>query len=143
MSLAVVSGARNDDVLEVRARSDEAGEARIKLFRHDQNAGAAVGQHESVVVRVQQRVDRHRDDARLDGAEERGRPIDGVGEAEEDALLPPHPERPQHIRKTRHPLGELPVSPGAARIDIRRLTGAPGREIAVQNIRGEIVDRAG
>ena len=137
--LAVASGARNDDVLEVRARSDKTGEARIKLFRHDQNGGAAVGQHKQVVVCVQQRIDGHCDDTGLDGAEERDRPVDGVGEADEDALLPPHLERPQHIRKTRHPLGELPISPDAARIDIRRLTGAPGCEIAVQNIRGEIV----
>ena len=70
-------------------------EPRIERLRHHQHAGAAVGQHEAVVVLGHQRVDRHGNDAGLEAAEERGRPVDGVEQRDQHPLLAPHPERAQ------------------------------------------------
>ena len=93
-------------------------EFRIERLRDDQRPRAAVSQHEAVVVLGHQRVDRDRDHAGLDRAEERRRPVDGVGEADQDAFAAPDPERPQHMTEPLGALGERAVAPGAARIDI-------------------------
>ena len=81
------------------ARADQLREPRIERLRHHQHAGAAVGQHEAVVVLGHQRVDRHGDDAGLEAAEERGRPVDGVEQRDQHALLAAHAERAQHAAK--------------------------------------------
>jgi hypothetical protein len=103
--------ARHDDVLEVRKFAGQPGEPGIERLRHHQHPGAAVGQHEAVVVLGHQRVDRHRDDAGLQAAEKRRRPIDGVEQADENALLALHAERAQRAGKSRHAVGELAVGP--------------------------------
>ena len=131
---------------EVRARADEIREFRIELLRHDQHARAAVGKHEAVVVLGHQRVDRHRDDAGLDGAEESRRPIDGVEQREQHAFFAPHAERAQHMAEALDAVGELAVAPCPVRIDEGGLAGAAGGEISVQDIGREIVvarDRIG
>ena len=91
--------ARNDDVLEVLAGDDRLANLRIEALPTRPESGAAVGQHKAVVVLVEQRVDRHGNDAGLDGAEERGRPVDGVGEADQDALFAADAERAQRSPK--------------------------------------------
>ncbi len=63
---------------EVGMGFDEAFELRVERLRHHQRPGPAVRQHEAIVVLGHQRVDRNRNDAGLDRAEKRGRPIDGV-----------------------------------------------------------------
>ena len=88
---------------------------------------------------AEQRIHRNRDDAGLDGAEERGRPVDGIGEAEQDALLTADAEIGKDIAEARDPLGELSVSPAAAWIDVDGFTRAAGRQVATQDVVGEIV----
>ena len=111
----------------------------IELLGHHQHARAAVRQHELVVGLGHQRVDRHRDDAGLERAEERGRPVDGVEQANQNALFALHAERAQHRAEALDAVGELAVGPGAARIDERGLVGAAGLEVAVQDVGREIV----
>ena len=137
--MAVRIGARDDHVREIGARGDQIGELRKQFFRDDQDPRPAVGEHEAIVVLGHQRVDRDRDDARLDGAEESGRPVDGVEQRQQDALLAPDPERAQRIAEAIDPVGELTVGPASARIDIGRLAGAAGVEIALQYVGGEVV----
>ena len=79
VAVRIVAG--DDDVLEVGAFLDQLLEFRKQRLRHHQAFRPAVGQHEAVVVLGQQRVDRHRDDAGLEAAEKRGRPVDGVEQA--------------------------------------------------------------
>ena len=137
--------ARHDDVLEIAACADQLLEPRIERVRHHQHAGAAVGQHEAVVVLGHQRVDRHGDDAGLEAAEEGGGPVDGVEQRDQHPLLAAHAERAQARGEARDAVGELAVGPGAARIDEGRLVGTAGLEIAVEDVGGEIVvarDRA-
>src|SRR5262249_44476829 len=51
----------------------------------------------------------------------------------------PDPERAQHVAEAIHALGELTVGPTSARIDIDRLVGAPGLEVALDDVGGEVV----
>ncbi len=131
--------AGDDDVLEVRALLDELFEFREQHFRHHQAFGAAVGEHETVVVLGEQRVHRHGDDAGFEAAEKRGRPVDGVGERQQYALLAPDAETAQRSAEPRHAVRQLAVGQRPARIDEGRLVGAAGGEIALQHIGGEIV----
>ena len=105
---------------EVFAGGDRLGELRIELLGHNQQPRAAVVEHEGVIVLGQKRVDRHGDDAGLDGAEECGRPIDGVGEADEDALFAADAERAQRMAEALDALGKLAVAVAAAMVDDRR-----------------------
>src|SRR5580658_1376101 len=102
---------------EVVGGGDRLGEPRIELLGNNQEPRPAVREHESVIVLGQKRVDRNRDHASLDGAEESGRPIDGIGEADEDALFAADTERAQRMGKTLHALRELAVAVAAAMID--------------------------
>ena len=103
--------ARHDDVRAVRGCRDRLGEFGIKLIGDDQEPGAAVVEHEAVIVGGEQRVDRHRHHAGLDRAEECRRPIDGIEEAQQHALLAAEPERTQHVAEALHALGEVAVGP--------------------------------
>src|SRR5262249_53090749 len=51
----------------------------------------------------------------------------------------PDPERAQHVAEAIHALGELPVGPTSARIDIDRLVRAPGLEVALDDVGREVV----
>jgi hypothetical protein len=117
------------------------GQAPIS-FSHlgdDQAARAAVGQHEAIVVLGEQRVDRHGDDAGLEAAEERGRPVDRIGERDQHALLAPQAEPAQRRGEARDAIGELAIGQRAMAVDIGRLVGAAGGEIARQHVGGEVV----
>ena len=105
MTLSVVAG--DDDMLEIGAVLDDLFEFRIKHVGNDQGFRAAVGQHVAVVVLGHQRVDRHGDDAGLEAPEKRRRPVDGVGERQQHALLAVDAERAQRGAKPRHALGKL------------------------------------
>src|SRR5262249_24171895 len=90
--------------------------------------------------------DRNRHHAGLDGAEESGRPVDGVEQREQDALLAPDAERPQGVAEALNALGELAIAPTSARIDKGRLVSAPGLEITLDDVRRKVViarDRLG
>ena len=60
---------------------------RQQRRRDEQRLGAAVGENVGVLFGRQQRVERHRDDAGLDGAPERDREIDGIEQQQGDARL--------------------------------------------------------
>ena len=131
--------ARDDHAQRIRARTDQIGEFRKQRLRHHEDLGAAVGEHEAVVILGHERIDRNGHHAGLDGPEEGGGPVDGVEEREQDALLAPDSERAQHVAEAVHALGELAVGPTSTRIDIDRLVGAPGLEVALDDIGGEVV----
>ena len=95
-------------MIEIGAFADQFLELRKQHLRHHQALGAAVGQHEAVIVLGQQRVDRHGDDAGLEATEKRGRPVDGVGQRDQYALLAANAEAAQRRRKARDPIGEPP-----------------------------------
>ena len=131
--------ARDDHAQRIRARTDQAGEFRKQRLRHHEDLGAAVGEHEAVIVLGHQRIDGDGHHAGLDGPEEGGGPVDRVEKCEQDALFAPDPERTQHVAEAVHALGELAVGPTSARIDIDRFVRAPGLEVALDDVGGEIV----
>ena len=59
--------------------------------------------------------------------------------AMQNALLAPDPEGAQHIAEAIDALRELAIGPASARIDVDRLPGAPGREVALEDVGGEVV----
>ncbi len=120
-------------------RRDGAFEFRQQFFGHDQQPRPRILEHEGVIVLGHQRVDRNRDNAGLDGAEERGRPVDGVEQADQDALLAADAERAQHMAEALDALGKLAIGAGAAVIDEGGFAAAAGVEIALEDIGGEIV----
>jgi len=131
--------AGDDDVLEMPRRRDCGSEFRQQLLGHHQHAGAAVREHEAIVVLGHQRVNRNRDHARFDRAEECRRPVDGVEKANEYTFFRTHAELAQHMAKTFDPVGELGIGIFAAMIDEGDLVGAAAVEIARKDIGGEIV----
>ena len=100
---------------------------------------AAVFEHEPVIVRGQQRVDRHGYDSGLDGAEKRGRPVDAVRQTDQHALLAAHAEPAQHVAEAVDAFGERAVGPALALVDIDKPAGSAGVEIAPENVGREIV----
>src|SRR4029079_4162051 len=82
---------------------------------------------------------RHGDDARLQAAEKRRRPVDSVEKRNQHALFAPDAEPPQRRAEARHTISELAVGVRAAYIYIGRLVGAAGIEIFLQDVGGEIV----
>ena len=127
------------------AFADQLLEPRIERLRHHQHAGAAVGQHEAVVVSVI---------SVLTGtatAPALRQPRKAVGQSMVSSSTISTrssrrtPSDAQHRGKARDAVGKLAVGPGSARIDEGRLVGAAGLQIAVEDIGGEIVvarDRA-
>jgi len=142
-AIAVRIAARHDDVIEVGTVRNDVLESRKQRFRHDQRLGATVGQHEAIVVLGKQRVHRHGDNAGLETAKKRGRPIDRVGERHQHALLAANTETAQGRAEAVHTIGQLAVGPDAAPIDKGRLAGAAGTEIGVQHIGGKIIMACG
>ena len=144
MTVPVAPG--HDDVLKIGARPDQVGEFGKQLFGHDQQPCPAVIEHESVVVRGEQRIDRHRHDSGLDRTEECGGPINAVEQTDQDAFLAADAERAQHIGKFVDARCQIAIGPTLALIDISELAGAAGFEIALEDVGGEIVvarDRIG
>ena len=137
MTVPVRSG--DHDMGEARAGADRLGEFRVKLLRHHQKPGPAVLEHEAVIILGQQRVDGNRDHAGLDRAEEGGRPIDAVEQADENALLAADVERAQRAAEAVDPRGEIAIGPAPARIDIGDFLAAPGVQIVFEDGTSEIV----
>ena len=117
---------------EVFGRRDRLGEPRIKFFGNDQEPRAAVLEHESVIVLGQKRVDRNRNHAGLDGAEESSRPIDRVGKANEDALFAADAERAQRMGKTFDAVREIAIAIAAAMIDKAILPPRPASRLRLR-----------
>ncbi len=116
---------------------------RIDLVRErvadDHDARAAVREHERVVARLKERVDRNRDDARFDRAEEHRRKIDRVLHHEHHALLALHAERAQRVSRAIHALGELDVVNASRVVDVRDVIPATLRDAAIEELDGGVV----
>ena len=123
----------------MRGGSDQLCEPWEQCFRYDEEPGAAVRKHETVVLLGHKRVDRNGDDTGLDGAEECGGPVDRIEEREHDALFLAHPEGAQHMPEARDALGKSSIGPRAPRIDEGSLVGAAGGKIALDHVRGKVV----
>ena len=126
-------------MFEVIAVPDRVGEFLVERFGDDQHPRPRIVEHEAVVGLGHQRVDRHRHDAGLDGAEKSGRPVDGVEEADQNAFLAAAAERAQHLAEAIDPVGKRGIGVLAAVIDIGEFVAAAGVEIALEDIGGEIV----
>ena len=137
ISVPVVSG--DDHLHEIRARFDQLGESWKQRLRHHQRLRAAVGEHEAVIILGHQRIDRNRHNPALDRSEERGGPVDRIEEREQDALLAMNSRGTQHMAEAVDALGQLPIAPHPARIDIDRLVRASGAQIALDDVRGKVV----
>jgi hypothetical protein len=74
--VGIVTG--NNDVLEIRHPADHGLHDRQQRFGDEQHPGAAIRQHIGVLIRRQQRVERHRHYPGADRAEKHRREIDGV-----------------------------------------------------------------
>ena len=113
---------------------------REQLRRDDRRLGATVGEDEREVERLEQRVDRDRNDAGLDRAEERRREVDRVEQAEHDALLDVDAERAQRAGAAVDAARELAVGARAVLVDERRLLGTR-RKVPLDQIDGGVVER--
>src|SRR5581483_3864873 len=60
-------------------------------------------------------------------------------QTDKDALLAPDPACPQQRTEPRHAFGKLAIGPASAMVDENRLVRASGRQIAREDIGGEIV----
>src|SRR5258706_15912561 len=106
-------------MLEERQSRKKWLELGLQRSRYQQRLRAAVGEHVLVVLRRKQRVHRDRDDARLDRAEERHWPVDGVVHRNEDAILHPEAQLQQLVAEAVYPLGELAVGALSRSVDER------------------------
>jgi hypothetical protein len=130
---------RHHDVGKIRASGDQLLKPRQQHIGDDQHAGAAVGQHEGIIGFGHQRVDRHSNNTGLQGAEKRGRPVDGIEETDQNAFLAPDPLGTQRGAEPIDAIRKLSVSPASALVDERRLIGATGGEVAVQNVGRKVI----
>jgi len=105
------------------------GESREQRLRDDEQARAAVAQHEIIIRRRQQRVDRDRHDPRLDRAEEGGGKVDAVEQAEHDALLRRDAEAGDEIGEAVDPLGEVGVAIGPRSSRMATLSPRPAARL--------------
>ena len=90
-------GAGHDDAFEIGHAADDIFDNGIERLGDEQHAGAAVGQHIGILIRGQQRVERHRHDAGADGAEKHDREIDRVEHDHGDALFAADAKTAQHV----------------------------------------------
>ena len=95
MAVRIVAG--NDDVLEIRHPPDDVLDDGKQRFGHEQHACAAIRQHIGILIRGQQRIERHRHDAGADRAEEHDRKIDGIQHDHRHALFAADAEPAQHV----------------------------------------------
>ena len=89
--------AGHHDAFEIRHAADDVLDHGIERLGHEQHARAAVGQHIGILIRRQQRVERHRHDAGADRAEKHDRKIDRVQHDHRHALLAADAEPAQHV----------------------------------------------
>jgi hypothetical protein len=137
MTAAIVAG--DDDMGEIGRRRDAVLEFRQQFRRYHQQPRPRIRQDETVIVLGHQRVDRHRHHAGLDGAEKGGRPVDGVGQADQDAFFAANTEAAQHMAEAVDPVGQRGIGADAAIVDEGRLATAAGVEIVRKKGGREIV----
>ena len=124
MRTHVAGRAGHDHMLQIRQRAEQRREDRQQRRRDDQRHRAAVAQHVVVILGREQRVSRHRHDARLDRAKKDRRKIDRVEEAQQDSLLALQTQSGERIGAAIHALGEIAVRVGPGVVDVGDLAGA-------------------
>ena len=114
--VAILLGAGDHDMLEIRHAADDVLDDGIERFGHEQHARAAVGEDVGVLIRGQQRVERHRHDAGADRAQEHDREVDRIQHDHRHALFAADAEPAQHVG-------------GAARLALELAIGEPGNSV--------------
>ena len=123
----------------VRACVQQRREGRQQLFGYHQGLGAAVIEHELVIGGGQHRIDRDGYDARLDRAQKRARKIDGVQMHQHDSIFHRQIQTSERIGRAVNALGQLAVGDPARIVDERGLVGAPGAQIALDQVVRSVV----
>ena len=84
-------------MLEIRHAADDVLDDGIERLGDEQHARAAVGEDVGILIRCQQRVERHRHDAGADRAQEHDREIDRIQHDHRHALFAADAEPAQHV----------------------------------------------
>jgi hypothetical protein len=95
--VAVRVRACDHDVFEIRHPPDHVLDDRQQRFGNEQHPCAAIGQHIGILIRIQQRIERHRHDAGTDRAEKHRGKIDGVEHDHRHAFLAANAEPAQQV----------------------------------------------
>ena len=133
--------ARDDDAVEIAHPPDDVFHDRKQRLGDEQHARAAVGEDVGVLLRRQQRVERHRHDAGADRAQKHDREIDGVEHDHGDALFAAHAEPAQHVGGAAALLLQIAIGEFGRAVGIGELVAAPLLDIAVEQPRHRIVGR--
>ena len=89
--------AGHHDMFEIRHAADDVFHDGIERFGDEQHARAAIRQHVGILIRGQQRIERHRHDAGADRAEEHAWKIHRVEHDHRHALFAADAEPAQHV----------------------------------------------
>ena len=112
----------------------------VRQRRADQrHLGSGVVQEVGVVVGLEVGVDRDRDRAQLDGAEEGACEVGAVQNRHEDAVLHLDAQLAQRVAPTVGGFGDLAVGVVAVLGADRHLAGAAGFQVGVQEVSGGVV----
>ena len=99
----------------------------------------AVLEHVGVLLRREQRIERHRDDAGADRAPERDREIHGIEQDEDDAALLAQSERPQAAAEPAGGGLQFAVAQRALRVGEGDFVGEAALDIGVDEIGHRII----
>jgi hypothetical protein len=105
----------------------------------EQHPRPRVGQHVGILLGRQQRVERHRHNARPDRAKEQRREIDGVEHDQRDPLLPPHVEPAEQVCDAVRRRLQFAVGEAARGVDQGKLAAAARRDVAVDEVDGRVM----
>ena len=130
VSERIVAG--DHDVLEIGHPPDDILHDRIQRLGHEQDARPTILQHISVLIRRQQRVERHRHDAGPDRAEKHGGKIDRVEHDHGDPLFATDAEPAQHVGCATTLLLQIAIAEFGNRIGEGELGAAALFDIAIE-----------
>ena len=133
----------NNDMLEIRHPPDHVLHHRQQRFGDEQHPGAAIRQHIGVLIRRQQRVERHRHHPGADRAEKHHREIDGVEHDHGDALFAADAETAQHVGDAAALLLQRAVGQFGNRVGEGELAAAALIDIAVEQPTHGIIGTGG
>ncbi len=131
--------ARDEDVLQARHAREDGLHHRHQRGRDDECLHARIRQDVGVLLGGQQRVERHRDDARLDRAPEGNGEVDGVEQQQGDAGFAFDAVGRKQVAHLPRPGGEGAVRQGFGGVDEGRLFGSAGAQIAFDKIGRRVV----
>ena len=133
--------ADDDDVLEPRQlRAIDRVELAQERSADHESTGAAVIEGMRVILRAPERIERHRNDARLDRAEEAVGERGSVLQDQGDALLGLDAETSQGRAEAIDALGDLPVGDLLVAAFDRDLCAASLGDVAIDEMRGRVED---